>query len=158
MSTTGKSRSPVYRQLEAYEESWKKDHDEAMDCRDWEDAVAVGINIFRMLREREQTWRDQVFRGALAFSEGDNRDHQERFANWIATTKEFFTENLPILEKQFGAIQGVSELRRCEESAESTLRQWQPPRLSTAVGLREMTLSYESAAEMDRLLNEARQK
>jgi hypothetical protein len=37
-----------------------------MACSDWEDAMAVGINIFQMLRQREHAWRDQVFRGVTA--------------------------------------------------------------------------------------------
>jgi hypothetical protein len=67
MSTVDRGRSPVYRQLEAYEETWKSDHKEAIECRDWEDAIAIGINIFHMLAEREQAWRDQVFRGATPY-------------------------------------------------------------------------------------------
>ncbi len=156
MNTVDKSRSPVYRQLEAYEETWKRDHTEAMACRDWEDALAVGINIFHMLQERAQVWRDQVFRGTTAYAEEDNLDHQTRFANWLDTTREVLTQVLPELEKRFGAVEGAPELRKCAELAEKILAEWQPPRLSRAVGLREMTLSPEAAAEMDSVLAEAR--
>lgn len=149
-------RSPVQRQLEAYEEAWKKDHAAAMACRDWEDAIAIGINIFHMLQEREQSWRDQVFRGVLLFSEEDDRDHKGRFANWLATTKEILAETLPELEKRFGTVEGAGELRRCFEVAERALLAWQPPRLSQAVGLREMTLTSEAAADLDRTIEQAR--
>jgi hypothetical protein len=156
MNTADRRRSPVYRQLEAYGEAWKRDHSEAMACRDWEDAIAVGINIFHMLQEREQVWRDQVFRGAIPYAEDDNLDHQSRFANWLETTKEVLAEDLPELEKRFGEVEGARELRTCAELAEKILLEWQPPRLSRAVGLREMTLSPEAAAELDRILAEAR--
>ena len=156
MNTVDKGRSPVYRQLEAYEETWKRDHSEAMACRDWEDAIAVGINIFQMLQEREQAWRDQVFRGVVPYSENDNLDHQTRFANWLDTTREVLTEVLPELEKRFGVVEGAPELRRCAELAEKILREWQPPRLSRAVGLREMTLSPEAATELDQIIDEAK--
>ena len=79
MNTVERRRSPVYRQLEAYGEFWKRDHTEAMACRDWEDAIAVGINIFQMLQQREQAWREQVFRGTTAFSEDDNLDAVFRY-------------------------------------------------------------------------------
>jgi hypothetical protein len=156
MSTAERHRSPVYRQLEAYEESWKRDHQQAMGCRDWEDAIAVGSNIFQMLREREQVWRHQVFRGVLPYSEDDDLDHQGRFANWLDTTREVLAALLPQLEKRFGTVEGASNLRECAELAEKIVLGWQPPRLSMAVGLREMTLSSEAAAELDRILEEAR--
>ena len=35
MNTVERQHSPVYRQLEAYDEVWKRDHAEAMACRDW---------------------------------------------------------------------------------------------------------------------------
>jgi predicted anti-sigma-YlaC factor YlaD len=157
MGAVERRHSPVYRQLEAYEESWKQDHKEAMACRDWEDAIAVGINIFHMLQEREQVWRDQVFRGALPYSEEDNLDHQARFASWLDTTRQVVAEILAGLEKRFGTVGGAAELRACADRAETILRKWEAPRLSAAVGLREMTLSPESAAELDRVLQEARQ-
>lgn len=156
MSTVDKRRSPVYRQLDAYVETWNRDHKEAMACRDWEDAIAIGINIFSMLAEREQSWRGQVFRGSAAFCEDDNLDHQTRFANWLDTTKEFLAEALPDLEKRFGNAEGATVLRRCAELAEKILLEWQPPQLSRAVGLREMTLSLEEATAFDRLLEEAK--
>lgn len=155
MKSVGRRHSPVYRQLEAYEGTWKRDHDAAMACRDWEDAIAVGINIFHMLREREQTWRDQVFRGVLAYSEDDNLDQQSRFATWLDTTKQVLAETLPALEQRFGRVEAAADLRQCAETAEDLLREWQPPRLSSAVGLREMELSPEAAAELDHLLAEA---
>ena len=49
MNTVDKGRSPVYRQLVAYEETWKGDHQQAMACHDWEDAIAVGITLFESL-------------------------------------------------------------------------------------------------------------
>src|SRR5947209_2352461 len=156
MSSTANRFGPVHRQLAAYGESWKQDHAEAMACRDWEDAIAVGINIFGMLREREQAWRDQVFRGAVPFSDDDNLDHLARFGHWLETTREFLADILPGLEKRFGAVEGIDELHRCAQLAEKVVLQWQPPRLSAAVGLREITLSPEAAAELDRLIEEAK--
>jgi hypothetical protein len=156
MSTAERRRSPVYRLLEAYEESWKKDHDEALACRDWEDALAVGLAVFRMVWERQDAWRDQVFRGVISYAEEDNREHQARLSNWLATTREVLSEILPGLEARFGTVAGAAELRRCAEVVEGVLSAWQPPRLSRSVGLREMTLTPEAAAEFDRLLEEAK--
>jgi len=138
--------------LEAYEESWKSDHGEAMDCRDWEDAIAIGINIFHMIQERDEAWREQVFRGTTLLSDEDNIDHLGRYARWLETTREVLAENLPGLEARFGSVAGANELRLCAERAERIVSEWQPPKLSAAVGLREITLSREAAAEFERIL------
>ncbi|HYV37982.1 MAG TPA: hypothetical protein VE988_20015 [Gemmataceae bacterium] len=152
MTTVDKHNSPVYRQLEAYGESWKKRHAEAMACRDWEDAIAVGINIFHMLREREQAWRDQVFRGIVPFALEDNQDHQGRFRNWLATTRDVLADSLPQLESRFGTVEGAAKLRECAALAENVISAWAPPRLSMSVGLRDMTLSPEAANRLDEML------
>lgn len=154
MNTVDKRRSPVYRQLEAYEETWKNDHKQAMACRDWEDVIAVGINIFHMFREREDSWREQVFRGTRDYTEDDNQDHRARLTAWLKTTEEFLTNVLPGLQTRFGTIEGADELQRCRDIGVTILRAWEPPRLSMAVGLREMTLSPEAAAELKRILYE----
>jgi hypothetical protein len=155
MSTVERHRSPIYGQLEAYQDYWKRDHDEAMACRDWEDAIAVGLAVYRMVWERQDAWRDQVFRGVIPYTEADDRDQQARLAGWLATTREVLSETLPRLEARFGNVEGAAELRRCAEAVEGVLSAWVPPRLSMAVGLREQTLSPEAAAELDRILNEA---
>lgn len=156
MNTADRRGLPVYRQLEAYAESWKPNHAEAMACRDWEDAIAVGLAIYRMVWERQHAWRDQVFRGVIPYSEEDDRDHQARLANWLGTTKDVLSESLPGLEARFGEVEGAAEFRRCAEAVEGVLSAWVPPRLSMAVGLREQTLSPEAAAELERILAEAR--
>jgi len=158
MTPVDKKHSPLYRQLQAYEESWKHHHAEAMVCREWEDAIAVGINIFHVLQEREQAWRDQVFRGTVPFSAEDDLDHRVRFANWLDTTREVLARSLPELEKRFGVVEGSEELSRCAERAEQIVHNWQPPALSSAVGLREMTLTPEAAADLDKVLEEAKQR
>ena len=155
MNTVDKARSPLHRQLKAYEETWKRDHQDAMACRDWEDALAVGVNIFRHAAGREQAWRDQVFRGTVAFADKDDLEHRGRFAMWLNTTREVLTEILPGLETRFGTVAGADALRRCASLAEKVVREWQPPRLARAVGLREVTLSPEAAAELDRIVDEA---
>jgi hypothetical protein len=156
MSVTDRGRSPVYRQLEAYDEVWKRDHAEAMACREWEDAIAVGVNIFHMLCDRERSWRDQVFRGVVPFSEEDNLDHQRRFNAWLATTREVLAESLPQLKARFGSVEGVDKLRESTALAEKIVREWQPPRLSMSIGLAEMTLTPEAATELDRIIEDAR--
>jgi hypothetical protein len=61
---------------------------------------------------------------------------------------------VPALEKQFGVVEGAVEARACVVEARRLLDQWQPPRLATAVGLRDMTLTPQAAADLDRIIQE----
>ena len=143
--------SPIDRQLEAFGEPWQLEQDEARDSRDGEDMIAVANNLFHMLREREEAWRDQVFRGEAAFSSEDDLDQRERYTRWLDATE----RTLSTIGQSAGTA-GVGQLFGRVEEAKRILEDWQSPRLSSAVGLREMTLSAESAAELDQLLSEAK--
>ncbi len=149
-------RSPVSRQLEAYEETWKQDHHEAMECRDWEEAIAFGLAVRRFLREREEHWREQVFRGVVPFSKEDDRDHQLRLAWWLDITEQALRERIAELERSLGRVEGAADLRLTAEEGRKALLAWKSPSLSRAVGLREMTLTPEAGAELDRILEEAK--
>ncbi|HEX5273093.1 MAG TPA: hypothetical protein VFW33_21500 [Gemmataceae bacterium] len=154
MDSPANRRSAVQRQLDAYEESWKQDHQAAMACRDWEDTVLVGISLFRLMREREETWRERVFRGSQEYAEAHNESVQSFYRDWLRMTDDLLTR-LPALEKQFGTVEHADELRRCAEGVRKLLASWTAPRLSRAVGLREMALSPEAAAQLNTLLDRA---
>jgi hypothetical protein len=155
MSTVERRHSPVYRQLEAYEESWKRDHDAVRECWAWEDTVAVGIATAALIERVDRVWRDRVFRGVEEYCEDANDFYRALFALWLRVTGEVLAQ-VGRLEEQFGSVEGATELRQAETRLRAHLSQWQPPRLSAAVGLREMTLPAEAAAELDRVLEEAK--
>ena len=128
-----------------------------MACRAMEDTLAVGIAVFRLLRDVEDSWRERVFRGTEEFSEEDDRWGQGLFRGWLQVTEDVLNA-VSTLERRFGSLDGASQLRECAAQAHALLDGWQAPRLSMAVGLREMTLSPEAAAEFERLLAEARSR
>ena len=141
--------SPIDRQLEAFGEPWQREPDEA---RDGEDMIVVGNNLFLMLREREEAWRDQVFRGATTFSPEDDADQRERYSRWLEATE----RTLSTMGQSAGTIAGGERLRGRVAEANRILENWHSPSLSSAVGLREMTLSAESADELDQLISGAK--
>ncbi|MBI1913361.1 MAG: hypothetical protein HYS12_01175 [Planctomycetes bacterium] len=155
MSPTRKLPSPIQRQVEAYQEAWMQDHQAALACRDVEDTTAVGISVFQLLAQREDSWRDRVFRGVEEFFEEENQFVLSLFRDWLAITEEVLA-GLPPFEGQFGSIERADKLRGCAAEARKMLEEWVPPRISGAVGLREMTLTPEAAAELDRILEEAK--
>jgi len=148
-------RSPVRGQLDAYADAWKLDHDSAMECRDCEEVIAVGLSVYRFLKERENHWRDEVFRGVHPFRADDERDFQSRLKNWLQTTEVAIRDRIVGLESVFGDIEGVSELRSLTNEAATTLTTWQSPKISSAIGLREINLTPEGAKELDRILQAA---
>ena len=52
MNTVVKDRSPVSRQVQAYEETWQRDHDALQECWAWEDTLAVGTSTGLLLERR----------------------------------------------------------------------------------------------------------
>jgi hypothetical protein len=155
MSLLERRRSPVYRQVEAYEESWKRDHDAVAECWGWEDTIAVGISTGSLIERVERSWRDRVFRGVEDYCEEANTFFRALLDLWLRITDQVLAEATQ-LEKTYASVEGAMELREIEERLRNHLSAWQPPRLSMAVGLREMTLTPEAAAELDRLIEEAK--
>ena len=147
-------RSPFGRQLAAYVEFWKRDHKAAMNCRDWEEAIAFGLSLYAFHQEREQLWREQVFRGTIAYSVQDDQTYRTQLLGWLEVADEVLRDCLPDLERDFGVVEGAAQLRSTAADARIHLDDWSPPRISQAIGLRDMTMTPQSAAEFDRVLAE----
>src|SRR5262245_12136859 len=151
MNTVERRRSPVYRQVEAYEESWKRNHDAVQECWAWEDTIAVGLSTCSLVERADRAWRDRVFRGAEALSDDANTFYRTLYEVWLRVT-EAILEEASRLEGDFGSVEGAGELGQAAERVRQRLASWQPPRLSLAVGLRDQTLTPEAAGELDRIL------
>src|SRR5437763_1578687 len=87
MNATEPHRSPVYRQLEAYEESWQKEHDAVTQCWAWEDAAAVGVATAFLIQHVAQSWRDRVFRGVEEYDLSANDAYRSLFEPWCRITQ-----------------------------------------------------------------------
>jgi hypothetical protein len=156
MAEVRDDRSPFGRQLVAYGEFWKKDHHAAMNCRDWEEAIALGLSLYQFHREREELWREQVYRGVVPFSDQDDETYRIQLKGWLEVADEVLRDCLPGLEREFGTVEGAAQLRSDAADARIRLDQWSPPRITQSIGLREMTLSPEAAAQLDRMIEEAK--
>jgi hypothetical protein len=155
MSTVEGRYSPVYCQVEAYEEAWKKDHDAVQESWAYEDTVAVGISTGQLLERVDRGWRDRVFRATEDYCEEANETYHTLFTLWLRVTDAVLAR-VTELEPRLGQVDGAEELRQIAGRIREQLARWEKPRLSMAVGLREQTLSPEAAAEFRRLLAEAK--
>ena len=149
-------RLPVDINLDAYRESWQAGHEAAMACRDWEEVVGMGLAAFGQLDAREDEWRQRVFAGSLPLAQADDWGHKARLQRWLESTRPLLERVLPALEQRFGAVEGAGLLRQRAAEARRRLAEWKPPSLSAAVGLREMTLTPEAVADLDRILEEGK--
>ncbi len=155
MSRLERRLSPAYQQVEAYEETWKRDHDAVRECWAWEDTIAVGISTGSLLERVNHTWRERVFCGTEDFCDDANEFYRTLFTSWLGVTDEVLARAVE-LKGQFGRADGAEELRQIAERVRDHLKRWERPRLSMAVGLRAMTLTPEAAAELDRIVDQAK--
>jgi len=156
MAAVRDDRSPFARQLAAYGEFWKNEHQAAMNCRDWEEAIALGISLYDFHRQREEHWREQVYRGVVPCSDRDDEAFRQQLRGWLEVADEVLSDCLPGLEREFGIVEGALQLRDATANARIHLEKWVPPRITQTIGFREMTLSPEAVAQLERILEEAK--
>ena len=125
-----------------------------MDCRDWEEVIALGVSLYEFHRQREDHWREQVYRGAVPFSESDDESYRIQLNGWLEVADEVLRNCLPGLEREFGIVEGAVQLRDATANARIHLEKWVPPRITQTIGFREMTLSPEAVAQLDRIMAE----
>ncbi len=118
-------QGPLTRQLEAYEEGWKKDHDQAMLCRDFEEFLAIGVAVFRALVQVDSTRRQRAASGLEAPSPEDDGEMLDYFRRWLEMGKKAM-EDLRSFEDQFTAVDGAAEFRRCFREAGEIVAEWIP--------------------------------
>lgn len=151
-------QSPVRRQIEAYRlscDAWAADHAAAKACWAWEDTVAVGLKCGELLDRVTAAWRDRVFRGAEPAADGANELYRGLHELWLAVTDAVLGQVQSQLESDF-VVDGAAELRAAAQRFRTALDAWQPPKISILVGLRDIELSAEAAANLDRILEEAK--
>ncbi|MBI3821660.1 MAG: hypothetical protein HY289_03160 [Planctomycetes bacterium] len=154
-ATKGNHYSGIDRQLEAYAESWQRDHDAAKECWVLEDLVSIGLSVCGLLERAERAWRERVFRGVVEFDQEMNDKCRRLWDHWLGVTKKVAAQ-VDEMERAFSSVKGASELHGAVAKVSDHLSQWQAPRLSLAVGLREMTLTQQEADELQRRIEEAR--
>ncbi len=152
MDTKERVKSPIRRQVEIYEEAWKQDHDDLRNCWGLEDAISIGLATADVIMRAESAWRSRVFRGVEEHDvEEKNQLFLELYQLWLRVTG-----NLLGMAAGFEAIyprvEGAASLRQKEIEFKKRFGEWKTPRISTAIGLRELTLSEEGARELERIL------
>lgn len=121
------STDPVSQQLGLYEESWKTDHEE-VTRKLWrfEENLAVGLALFKVIHDRYWTWRERVVRGIEEYDPRDEQELRQRFVSWLRPCSEV-TRRLEDLESQYGPVEGGWPFRRLCLEAQQILETWKRP-------------------------------
>ena len=147
----GTERRLNFLREEVREESWKAAYKEAEGCHFFELALDSTLAVFRFIREIEKSWREAVYRGIEAPSDGKDEWLREGFSLWLSLANEM-DKSLRGFELRGYGIESAIEFRQTVESTRLALAVWVPPLPARSPLMREEDISDEEAAELRALL------
>jgi hypothetical protein len=152
MTATRSGLASARRHLDVFAESWKADHEQAMQCRDFEDFLTEAVSLFQLIDSLVRRRREAVFRGREEANSQLDEEEKALYYHWLATV-EADLARLDSLEKTYGHVEGAERLRDSREKARTFLANWAPAVLARAVGSRAGDFSEEDADQVQVLLN-----
>lgn len=151
MSTTHDRLSAARRYLTALGESWKPDHDVAMECRGFEDRLGEAARVFDLMHELILRRRECVYRGVVEPNPKLDQEEKQLYMDWLALVEKELPR-LESFESQFGEVENAEAFRASIEKARSFLARWTPAFTAKAPGSRAIEFSEEDAGEIHALL------
>lgn len=70
-------------QQQAAAEQWNGEHETAMQCRDLEELIGIGLSLFNSLKERAHAVQDGIVRGAIQYSPEISEAFVEGYQDWL---------------------------------------------------------------------------
>ena len=92
-------------------EAWKPDHVMAMQCFEMEKLLAIGMQVFRGIREQDEAWSRKVYEGTSQFDSDRARYFRGRYVEWYKPCEEVLSF-IDYYEKEYRVIDGSNEFRR----------------------------------------------
>jgi hypothetical protein len=120
------SAIPTTRRLiEAYAESepWKLHHDQAMACRDIEEAMRWGVRLFRGLSEQEAALQARAIASRGHGPDLDMSEYEELFRQLVEMSEMILRGAAKLSEEGF-KVEGLDEFRRVAEEARCQVELW----------------------------------
>jgi hypothetical protein len=160
--------SPIDRQVEAFEESWVAVRGSQNDWQRLGEMVNIGLALTNVLHLAEYYWADLVYRGVVDFDTETENEFKALWARWLEVTRNLLArvDDIGRTDGAFGLSDSLREkvehisrhvasLRCSAEAVPELLRDWQSPKISAAVGLRDMTLTSDEARDLEHLSAQA---
>ena len=119
------SISTVGKAVKAYsasvsDESWKKDHQEAMACFDLEAMLNAGLNLFDTITWMDTAWRTAVLSGKIKHDQVVEEAITDLFKLW-AVPCEHVEKRIRGFEKKGYKVEGADKFRRYRAEVEGIL-------------------------------------
>jgi len=92
-------------------EAWKPDHNLAIQCFKIEEMLRKGMQIFRGIREQDESWSRKVQDGTSGFDEARARHFRARYEAWYAPCDQVL-DFIDFCEKNYRVIEGSNEFTR----------------------------------------------
>src|SRR5437870_2969333 len=71
------------RKTRSYEGRWKKAHDEAMHCLDFEELLAFGLSVYNLLNRLDEVWRLKVHKHVVDYDAKVEKIIAALYARWL---------------------------------------------------------------------------
>lgn len=147
----------IARQLETYAESWKKDHLEATHCWRLEQALAVGLSLFDLMKEQYQAWRRRVASGEEEFSADEDKAMRKYLEWWLGPCDDI-DRAITSFESKGYVVERAREFRdRCVE-AKTILKDWIRPVRSMCPAYLDAVVTDEEAGKLKRMIDSGEMK
>jgi hypothetical protein len=105
---------------ERHAESWKLAHDEAMECLDYQDLLALGVFAFKQISRADERWHERVFQEKIEHNAELERDIFDLYGKWAVVSDAVMREVEKLESKGF-PVDGAKELRECVAEARGVL-------------------------------------
>ena len=133
--------------LQVFEESWKADHDHAMQCREFEESLSEAARVFQLMHELILLRRTAVYRGLIEPLPELDREEKQLYTDWLGLVDADMAR-METLEKTYGPLEGAVQFRACCDTARTFLAKWTPAVAAKAVGSRVIDFSEEDADQL----------
>jgi hypothetical protein len=107
-------------QLDAYAESWKADHLDAMECWDLEGRIDVGLALFHFVRSADEHWSEGVRAGTSQSNGPEFDDIENLYKRWLETADDVLA-SARRMELEGFSVAGLNDFRNACREARSAL-------------------------------------
>ncbi len=107
-------------------------HDEAMECRDCEDLLELGIGAFKWISRAEESWRSKIYDGEAAFDSETDKALTTLYEAWLRSyecaeqnigaqiQRGYYPDNLDKFRACCEEVRDIVEQRALAEAARQT--------------------------------------
>lgn len=98
-----------------YEEGWKKEHNEAVKCLEFEEILVFGVSIYEFLNRLDEMWRLKVHKKQVEHDPKIDEAIERLYEAWLAPC-DMVTARLDSFENAGYEVAGAKEFRSaCRE-------------------------------------------